>query len=134
MADLSPVETLQAAAAKLRELVKKATPGPWTAHSDGLVWPERMGDPVSGSTEQEDAEWIAFAHPGVAEPLADWLDAQAEDLGWHMAAWTHVNPGEESGFFGQAARDPARLAQLTADHSGRALAVARVLLGVPDGR
>jgi Family of unknown function (DUF6221) len=44
-------------------VAKAASPGPWDHHSDGLVWPPRIGDPVSGSTEVEDAEHIARWDP-----------------------------------------------------------------------
>lgn len=44
-------------------VAKAASPGPWDHGNDGLVWPPRIGDPVSGSTEIEDAEHIARWHP-----------------------------------------------------------------------
>lgn len=48
-----------------------ATPGPWTAHDDGLVWADRIGDPVSGSVEQADAAFIAAARTDVERLLAE---------------------------------------------------------------
>lgn len=56
--------------AEVRARMDAATPGPWTAHDDGLVWPERMGDPVSGSTEMADAEFIAHAREDLPRLLA----------------------------------------------------------------
>lgn len=58
---------------EIRARVEVATPGPWRAHPDGLVWAERPGDPVSGSTETEDAEFIAHARTDVPW-LLDRLD------------------------------------------------------------
>ena len=107
---MSPVETLRAAAALLREIGAEAMDGPWETGGDGLVWARRMGDPVSGSTEPEDAAWIALVHPGLAEPLADWLD----DVALMIAALKNV----PSSVVEEAVVKP--------------LAVARVLLGVPE--
>lgn len=69
-------DLLRRAAAKLRLYVSHASRGPWNAHDDGLVWADRLGDPVSGSVELEDAEYIALMHPPVALALADWLEAE----------------------------------------------------------
>lgn len=75
------VELLRRAAKVLREAAEAASAGPWHAHPDGLVWPERIGDPVSGSTEVEDADYIALMHPPVALALADWLNLKADCAG-----------------------------------------------------
>lgn len=48
-----------------------ASAGPWTAERDGLVWAPRLGDPVSGSTEMEDAEFIAAARADVPALVAE---------------------------------------------------------------
>jgi hypothetical protein len=47
----------------IRKLTAAADPGPWVAHDDGLVWTEAPipGDPVSGSVELPNAEFIAAA-------------------------------------------------------------------------
>lgn len=73
------LDLLRRAAALMRERAEKATPGTWQANPDGLVWanPPRLGDPVSGSTEIEDAQHIASWHPAVALAAADWLEAEA---------------------------------------------------------
>lgn len=68
-------ELLRRAAKTLREHAEAASAGRWEAHPDGLVWAERIGDPVSGSTEVEDANYVALMHPPVALALADLLDA-----------------------------------------------------------
>lgn len=49
--------------AALRKLIADASPGPWEVADDGLVWTTEPipGDPVSGSTEVEDARLIAAA-------------------------------------------------------------------------
>lgn len=59
-------EQIAAIRAQLDEderVAKAASPGPWGHRNDGLVWPPRIGDPVSGSTEVEDAEHIARWNP-----------------------------------------------------------------------
>ncbi len=72
------VDLLAEAATKMRERAKDASPSPWSTGDDGLVWSMRAGDPVSGSTEVEDARHIAaFADPAVAYAVADWLDTGA---------------------------------------------------------
>ncbi|TBL44278.1 hypothetical protein EYA84_02215 [Verrucosispora sp. SN26_14.1] len=52
---------------RIEALTNAATDGPWVAHPDGLVWTEqpRIGDPVSGSTEIADAEFIAVTRTAV---------------------------------------------------------------------
>jgi hypothetical protein len=67
------VELIREAARLMRQRAEAATEGPWTAHPDGLVWPQRLGDPVSGSTQVEDAEHIASCHPGAMLLVADLL-------------------------------------------------------------
>lgn len=52
--------------------------GPWTAHDDGLVWAERVGDPVSGSAEQPNAEFIAAARADVPALAAEVRRLRAE--------------------------------------------------------
>jgi hypothetical protein len=87
----TPAEELRAAATKLRETAEKATPGPWGApeHDSSVVaWrvgPGGFDDDFDYVIDQtldraEDADWIALAHPGLAEPLAEWLEMEA-----HMA-------------------------------------------------
>lgn len=73
----TPAELLTAAADRLEQLITEATPGPWTAHDDGLVWPERMGDPVSGSAQLADAEFIAAMSPTVGRALVALLRGMA---------------------------------------------------------
>jgi len=66
-----------------------ATDGPWETGGDGLVWAPRMGDPVSGSTETVDAEFIAAARTDVVllarevERLRAKLDAARTVAGRH---------------------------------------------------
>jgi hypothetical protein len=75
---MSDVDLLREVAALIRERAKDASPSPWSTDADGLVWSMRAGDPVSGSTEVEDARHIAaFADPAVAYAVADWLDLGA---------------------------------------------------------
>ncbi len=71
-------ELLRRAAVKLREHAEKTPKAPWSASDDGLVWPDCLGDPVAGSQELENAEYVALLHPPVALALADWLTYMAE--------------------------------------------------------
>lgn len=80
MADQTPADLLREAAELMRQRAQAATVGPWDWAEDGLVWANRLGDPVSGSTEVEDAEHIASWHPTVALAVAHWLDIQAGGL------------------------------------------------------
>ena len=73
------VAYLREAAQLMRQRAQAATPGPWRRSSDGeLVWPERMGDPVSGSADPADSEHIASWHPGVTVIVADLMEAVAD--------------------------------------------------------
>jgi hypothetical protein len=85
VADLTTVEELRAAAAKLREVAGKATDGPWHPDADelGRGWDLRSatdGHMAFGLTKA-DAAWIALVHPGLAEPLAEWLEKTATEYG-----------------------------------------------------
>lgn len=79
-------ELLRKAATILRERAEAATVAPWEAFADGLVWADRLGDPVSGSTLTEDSDYIATMHPGVGLALADWLDVEAYHIESHDCA------------------------------------------------
>lgn len=86
-------DLLREAASKMRERAEAATPGPWVAYGDHLVWPSNKGpaanDPVLamlGDAHDDSAEHIASWHPAVALAVADWLDEEAD-------SWT----GDEDG-------------------------------------
>lgn len=79
---MTDIEILRDAAELMRQRANAASDGPWSAYTDGLVWAGRLGDPVSGSTEPEDAEHIASWHPVVALAVADSLDHAARTLGY----------------------------------------------------
>ena len=87
---MSPAATLRDAAKVLRDTASNATPGPWKTKGVGdFGWLVVDADPAGRfSVETEDNEhgradaaWIALAHPGLAEPLAAWLEIAADDLG-----------------------------------------------------
>lgn len=120
---MSPVELLRAAAAELRATAAGASEGPWETGEDGLVWTQKPipGDPVSGSTEPEDAAWIALMHPGLAEPLAALLDRQADLIQIQCKDFPPDLRDEIVREFAETFHTPS-------------LRVARALLGVPDGR
>jgi hypothetical protein len=96
VAERTPADELRAAAERLREAGEAAHDGPWAMSKAGREeWPYtafvtvaaddlygRIADVWCGAGE-ENAAWIALAHPGVAEPLATWLEAVAN--GWDMA-------------------------------------------------
>jgi hypothetical protein len=75
---------LRQAATILRQRAKSATFSPWEYEGgpdgDGLVWANRLGDPVSGSTEPDDATYIALMDPSLGLLIADCLDAEARML------------------------------------------------------
>lgn len=86
---MSPAETLRAAATKLRETASNTTPGPWQTKGVGdFGWLVVDADPAGRfSVETEDNEhgradaaWIALMSPQVAEPLAAWLEDEAEGM------------------------------------------------------
>lgn len=61
--------------------VNAATAGPWQHDgNDGLVWPPRIGDPVSGSNEMADADFIAAARTDVPALVAE-IKRLREQLG-----------------------------------------------------
>jgi hypothetical protein len=84
MTDLTPSETLRAAAERLRAMAAKATDGPWRWNGSQVdVEPTTRGTYVVGDGQQEDdvvtpedGAWIATMSPVVAEPLAAWLEAE----------------------------------------------------------
>lgn len=89
---MTPADKLREAARQVRELAGKATPGPWAyqgAFGTGFVYPADA--PPEQTVAQAwivrarehnarfaDARWIAALSPDVAEPLAAWLDAAAD--------------------------------------------------------
>ena len=92
MPNLTPSETLRAAAARLRELAERANPGPWRFDdSDADFQPCVKGmraewiaecGPVDsitapGARGDHDAHWIATMSPAVAEPLAREMEMHA---------------------------------------------------------
>lgn len=77
-------ETLTLAADRLDTLLADATSGPWVAHTDGLVWAQRPGDPVSGSSDVADADYIATMDPLVGRAVVVLLR--------HSAARVRINP------------------------------------------
>lgn len=102
---MSPAEELRAAAARMRELAEKATPGPWWTHQTPAGTPAvRAGGSLSGSGRQvayfrnihagqegtRNAEYVAAWHPAVVLAVAELLDvfadqhAEAEAAHWQV--------------------------------------------------
>lgn len=70
---------LRAAAKRLRELAADATPGPWTLYDRGVCWEINELDAHDGtSLRRGDAHYIAALNPLIAEPLAKWLESEAD--------------------------------------------------------
>lgn len=130
---MSPVEELRAAAARLREMAKGTTRGPWEAVDGVEMYPRWiLGRPAGDSpyaadvaksyadgggdgVDVSDADWawMAFAHPGLAEPLAEWLEQTARGIQAHIDVRSSIE-------------------QLEQVHA-HALAVARVIVGPAGG-
>jgi hypothetical protein len=128
-----PASLLRQAAEVLRSTATAATPGPWSAEESTeygfrvgtanqkawVAWTGEYDDEPDQS--RADARWIALAHPGLAGPLADWLEhaAKAHDATVQAAFdnWRGSNDTE--------ARD-RWIDRQTDQH---ALAVARTILG-----
>jgi hypothetical protein len=128
-------EELRAAAKTLREVAGKATRGPWVffptitreddnedawtvcrpicesgtgceADCGANVLVTGAEDCVDDYVKGDDVEWIALMHPGLAEPLAVWLDAVAG--GWEKSA--AISPGgSDARFAGHPALAVARV-------------------------
>jgi hypothetical protein len=96
-------EELREAAARLRGESAETTPGPWTRHDTHLdagghtatvltnrpnlndielvAWlPSWSHEPWAAKPCWANSRWIALVHPGLAEPLASWLEKAAEDF------------------------------------------------------
>ncbi len=78
MTSLSPSEELRSAAQKLRDVAKKADPGPWRPGFEGAVW-RSVDALLCESFDENDAQWIAMMSPLLAEPLASVFDKAAVD-------------------------------------------------------
>lgn len=84
MADLTPTETLRAAATLLRETASR-TLGinrPWR-YSPGKPSDSvrtESGWEIAYGDDPSNLRWIALASPTLAEPLAAWLETCASDL------------------------------------------------------
>jgi hypothetical protein len=81
MTDQTPAETLRAAAQHVREMAQQATPGPWVANGAGVGTDYTDNEPdlivAVDAFDPNDAAWMALMHPGLAEPLAAWLEMEA---------------------------------------------------------
>lgn len=88
---------LRAAAEKLRETAKAATPGDWDVHHSGelVAWQDtedqRCDYLADGADWANDAdpEWIALASPLLGEPLAALLEEVVEEAGEHEILADH---------------------------------------------
>lgn len=94
-------DLLRRAAAKLRQHVEEASPGPWTTD----IWeifseaeaPHWLGETLSVDDEplsEANAAYIALMHPPVALALADLLDEHARGVDARIQAERHVGVPE----------------------------------------
>lgn len=106
----TPADEISQAAATLRETAVKATEGPWevrpgndvssnVGREDGLIidggaYADSTVSVVYGAALHADAAWIALMHPGVAEPLAAWLESwdgfNIPESAPHSDDWEHA--------------------------------------------
>jgi hypothetical protein len=87
-------EELRKAAEKLRDLAVDASTAPWMKAAEHVkaVWTDDGLIVVRDRyAEGGDLAWIATVHPGIAQPLADWLDSVAD-------AHIHLDDREISAF------------------------------------
>lgn len=123
---MNPIEELRAAAKRLREMADDL--GEWWYDENITHVRDRNGDLVGGSGREE-GRWMALMGPQCAEPLAVWLEAEAdcqaaiaEDVGSQkLARVLDVIAGRDTG------------CELTTsfDVGPQALAFARAILGSP---
>ena len=128
MPDLSPSETLRAAAARLRELAEKAPRGPWLVDMWGDVASADSYAP--GAREHHKAIWSEFGDveiqyaPGVKDWLTAMSPAVAEPLARELElAATWIGPPEQQNCMGYA---------WAVKRSEHMLAFARTILGGTD--
>ena len=120
---MTPADELRAAAAKIRDLTAETTGAPWTTS-----WSEQQYEVKSPSGIDPIAEWtyaIATWEPEASEQRAecdtadaDWIATMHPGIGTALAAWLE-----------SAARDAREIGP-----DPHALAVARAVLGTPDGQ
>lgn len=102
-------ETLRRAAALMRARAEKASPGrygftsKWTTPTTMLTRITQAGRAVAEARGPGDSLYdlhhLSYWHPAVALAVADWLDAQADDLdsfvdgqeGWVTDKWKAAN-------------------------------------------
>lgn len=88
---MTDADTLRRAAHQVRERATQATPGPWAVYDpglgrtkdiyapDGALRGQGRELPVAERVFGRDAAHIAGMDPGVAQALADWLGAEADE-------------------------------------------------------
>lgn len=67
-------------------MAHEATPGPWRRGPEpsyevlgpGEIKPVEEGDSGGGAADWDTADWIATFSPAIAEPLAAWLEFEAD--------------------------------------------------------
>lgn len=93
-------EELRAAATKLRETAATAHPAPWRPEIDelgrGVDVRDGQDAHIAFGLTMADAGWLALVHPGLAEPLAAWLESAARkvDGNEYLPPRRHYDPAE----------------------------------------
>lgn len=118
----NPVTELRKAAAAIRENARGTAGGPWKArpvwspdshvtsavysyaYPTGTVESEVVASglkryPKGGLRNPCNARWIAMMHPGLAEPLAAWLEKTAKDFGEQVIEDTVECPNCDAGTY-----------------------------------
>jgi hypothetical protein len=131
---MTPVEELRAAAQKVREAASAVIhlSPPWRSEpAEDDQWRVMYGTPhlLAGLVATTPdygrmylADWIALMHPGLAEPIAAWLEGCATDLDRAeaaAAAWTNSETGDPLEYCDEP------------DSVRRALDLARAILQTP---
>jgi hypothetical protein len=71
--ELSPAETLLAAADRIKDLAARAVVGPWAQSLDAVYAGPDEAWKVADCHTSPTAAWIAALSPSVAEPIEAWL-------------------------------------------------------------
>jgi len=70
---VSPAEEISAAAARLRETAERTARAPWSTNGMWVMGADSHIAHFGGHLPNRD--WVALVHPGLAEPLASWLES-----------------------------------------------------------
>ncbi|MEV7013463.1 hypothetical protein [Streptosporangium sp. NPDC051022] len=78
---MDAVEEIRTAATRLRETAERTSRAPWSTNGMWVMGADSHIAHFGGHLPNRD--WVALAHPGLAEPLAAWLEEVADDAEKH---------------------------------------------------